>query len=249
MGVWVGRGGPQLPQRSYKDRRKDAFEHAKGKKPIISKKPKPKGMRATAERMGVTCGAKKRGGGHCRMAAGWGTNHPGIGVCKLHGGIVPQHVKAAAKQELRHLLGEEKEMNPFEAIMWCIRIRAGEVEWLSQKMGQLEEKDWVEDTLVGKQFTLFARERQAAMQDLVRFSQIAISMGIAERYVRLAEVYGHTIAKLIESVLNDEEMALTPEQKAVAPRVIRRQLLAIKTAETNDDIIEVSAKELPEKAA
>ena len=36
------------------------------------------------------CGAKKRNGPNkgepCRRPAGWGTNHPGTGRCKLHGG-------------------------------------------------------------------------------------------------------------------------------------------------------------------
>ncbi len=33
------------------------------------------------------CGAKKKQGpGRCRRPAGWGTDHPGHGKCKLHGG-------------------------------------------------------------------------------------------------------------------------------------------------------------------
>jgi hypothetical protein len=38
-----------------------------------------------------TCGAKKRGesGGQCARPAGWGTDHPGTGRCKLHGGATP----------------------------------------------------------------------------------------------------------------------------------------------------------------
>lgn len=32
------------------------------------------------------CGAKTRKGTPCLRPAGWGTNHPGIGRCKLHGG-------------------------------------------------------------------------------------------------------------------------------------------------------------------
>ena len=36
------------------------------------------------------CGAKKKqNGGHCTRPAGWGTDHPGYGKCKLHGGCVP----------------------------------------------------------------------------------------------------------------------------------------------------------------
>jgi len=37
------------------------------------------------------CGARLRQGtGRCRRPAGWGTHHPGVGVCKLHGGAAPQ---------------------------------------------------------------------------------------------------------------------------------------------------------------
>jgi hypothetical protein len=33
-----------------------------------------------------TCGAKTRDGTPCAHPAGWGTDHPGVGRCKLHGG-------------------------------------------------------------------------------------------------------------------------------------------------------------------
>ena len=32
------------------------------------------------------CGAKTRAGTPCQQKAGWGTDHVGIGRCKLHGG-------------------------------------------------------------------------------------------------------------------------------------------------------------------
>jgi hypothetical protein len=35
------------------------------------------------------CGAKTRAGTPCKKPAGWGTNHKGIGKCKLHGGATP----------------------------------------------------------------------------------------------------------------------------------------------------------------
>lgn len=43
--------------------------------------------------------------GVCHRPAGWGTPHPGIGRCKLHGGSTSSHVKAAAKQRARELVG------------------------------------------------------------------------------------------------------------------------------------------------
>jgi hypothetical protein len=40
------------------------------------------------------CGAI-RNGNNCGRPAGWGTNHPGIGYCKLHGGSTPTHERSA----------------------------------------------------------------------------------------------------------------------------------------------------------
>lgn len=43
-------------------------------------------MAQSDERKAI-CGARKRNGeGVCQLPAGWGTDHPGTGRCKLHGG-------------------------------------------------------------------------------------------------------------------------------------------------------------------
>lgn len=171
------------------------------------------------------CRAKKRGGGKCQLAAGFGTNHLGIGRCKFHGGSVPNQVKAAATEEYRILLGKPVEINPLEALIKCIHIRAGEVEWLSDRMAELDQRSWVEDTMVGKQFHLYARERRAALNDLARFSQMAVSLGIAERAVKLAENYGHTLARLLKGIF--EDLQLSTEQQAMVPGIVRKHLILI----------------------
>jgi hypothetical protein len=64
------------------------------------------------DRHGVPrCGGKKKQGeGTCTQAAGWGTDHPGFGRCKLHGGCTPNQVVAAERQvaeaEVRRVLAE-----------------------------------------------------------------------------------------------------------------------------------------------
>lgn len=44
------------------------------------------------------CEAKNRAGNPCRRPAGWGTDHPGFGRCKLHAGNT-QTGKVAAERE------------------------------------------------------------------------------------------------------------------------------------------------------
>lgn len=197
----------------------------------VPKLPKTKSKRpgsaGAADKIGgVTCGAnKKHGEGKCGHPAGWGTSHPGIGKCKMHGGSTTNHVKAAASAEHRQLLGVEIEMNPLDALLMCIRIRAGEVVWLSEEISRLDEKDWVHDTIVGKQLHWAVKERHAGMNDLARFSQMAISLGIAERAVKLAETYGEMLARLIQGILGD--LDLSEEQRAKAPAIVRHHLIAL----------------------
>ena len=199
------------------------------KVPKLPPKPKgkPQGLAGATAKAGAACGAKKRAGGHCKMPPGWGTDHPGIGKCKLHGGNLPSHVKSAASEEHRKLLGVKREINPVDAIIECIQIRAGEVKWLGDRMAELDQKAWIEETMVGKQFHLYARERQAAMNDLVRYSQIAISLGLAERAIKLAETYGELLARYTKGILDEFWPHLDEAGRAAAPAIVRRHLIAL----------------------
>lgn len=189
------------------------------------------------------CAAKTRSGATCMYRAGWGTNHYGIGPCKHHGGTTANHKKAAAKFYAHELLGTPIDMNPFDAILWCIRIRAGEVQWLSEQMATIDKKDWIENTMIGKQFHLFARERQKALQDLTKFSALAVSLGIAERAVKLAETYGELLAMYTKNLLQDLWPHLDEEGRAKAPQFVRMRLVQL------DQGRELEVKELPKAAA
>lgn len=192
-----------------------------------SRKHSRGGTAAHAKKIGVSCGAKKRAGGRCTLAAGWGTNHVGTGACRFHGGQLPNHVKAAAKNEYRKLLGNPIEVNPLDAIQRCIAIRAGEVQWLSDRMAELDKKHWIEDTLMGKQFHLFARERSHALNELVRYSQIAVSLGLTERAVKLAETYGEMIANYTKGIIDALWEHLDEEGRKKWPQIVRAELIRV----------------------
>jgi hypothetical protein len=182
------------------------------------------------------CGAKKRSGGVCMLGAGWGTDHYGHGKCKLHGGSTPTHVLNAAGDEYRKLFGTPMEINPLDALLWCIKVRAGEVKWLSDRMAELKPEEFIENTMLGKQFHLYARERQKAMADLVKFSQIAISLGIADRAVKLAETYGQLLAAYTQGLLDDLWPHLSEEGRSRAPQFVRNRLLALDAGPGRQDL-------------
>ena len=92
------------------------------------------------------CGGEKRKGGKCGRPAGWGTVHPGVGTCKLHGGSAPaaelKGLIELARRE-QHVMGAPLSIEPQDAILECIRIAAGEVSHASERIAELEEDDAV----------------------------------------------------------------------------------------------------------
>jgi hypothetical protein len=145
--------------------------------------------------------------------------------------MLPNQAHKEAEEELNFLMGRPIDINPLDALLWCIRIVAGEVQWLSQQMAEITSKEeWTEfHPYLGRQLHLFARERQAATDRLARYSQQAVSLGLHERAVRLAEQYGEMLANLLNGIFTD--LALTPAQQEQLPVIVRRHLLAINHAD------------------
>src|SRR6188508_531643 len=81
----------------------------------------------------VFCGARKKTGHEagltCRRPAGWGTDHVGIGSCKLHGGRTPTHGTYAATTVARRvavLYGAPREdVDPISGLMEELQRSAG----------------------------------------------------------------------------------------------------------------------------
>ncbi|MGX1514015.1 hypothetical protein [Streptomyces collinus] len=162
------------------------------------------------------CGAKKRSGGACGQTAGWGTDHPGIGPCKLHGGMTPAHVTAARNERARQAVvvyGLPREIDPAAALLEEVHRTAGHVAWLAAKVaehdeedlvwGLVEEADKTATEFPGRDLKHAARPNvwldlyQRERRHLVQVSKTALDVGISERMVRLAEQQGAMLAEVI----------------------------------------------------
>lgn len=201
----------------------------------------PPASQASLKKMGY-CGAKKKGRTEehgvvfCMKKAGWGTNHPGMGACKYHGGSTAAHRASAERRRQIEFMGRPKDISPLDAIIWAIKITAGEVEWLGTQIAEVKKADWIEFTIQGQQLSVFQRARADAMDRLVKYSKDAIALGLAERAVRMAEQFGATIARLLEGIYA-EIPDLTPAQKAAWPVIVRKHLILLEGGSpvTNDD--------------
>lgn len=85
------------------------------------------------------CGRKNRAGQPCGLPEGWGTGHPGVGPCKMHGGRAPRvEAKYAREREAAALVAEVRalgipdDIDPVRGLLREIAQTAGELEWLRQ---------------------------------------------------------------------------------------------------------------------
>lgn len=185
-------------------------------------------------RQGPKCGAVKRDGSGdtCTQAAGWGTDHPGIGGCKLHGGSTTNHRRAARNEQARRDViefGLELDISPAEALLQEVRRSAGVVAWLGERIREVVGEDpaaliWgaksetrqtgrtaegpvdttttAEAAGVNLWWELWSKERA----HLIKAAAAAHAAGVAEHQIRIAEQFGERMGQLM--VRSHEEAGL-----------------------------------------
>lgn len=193
----------------------------------------------------LRCGAQTRAGTKCTQAAGWGTDHVGHGACKLHGGAMRNHKVAAQKSiaaEAVKTYGLPREVDPRDALLEEVHRTAGAVDWLRGQVEALapDTVTWgvtEEKSSTGKDgdsrteaaaVNVWVQLYQAERKHLVDVCKAAISAGIEERRVKLAEQQGALLASVIRGILGDLE--LTPAQAARVSEVVPRHLRAMAEA-------------------
>lgn len=188
-------------------------------------------------------GVKRDHSGLCGRPAGWGTGHPGIGRCKLHGGSTQSHQQAAEREMAKDAVRRfalPRDVDPFDALMEEIARTAGVIDLLEEELATLEREQLVRgfsevtrtQTAGGdagieqrvKQrsapsvwMQLYQRERK----HYVEVCRVAIATGIAERQVRLAEQQGRIIVEVIRSTLQDLGIEETGEVRQAVGRHLR----------------------------
>ena len=138
------------------------------------------------------CGAKGRAGRPCGLRAGWGTPHPGIGACKLHGGNMPNHIKHAQREIVKQealKLGLSVEVDPATAIIQLVWQCAGDLAFYRslverENLLQVETGPGGSSKVTPHPWTVLYHQ---AEDRLANVSQAALRAGVEERRVRLAE--------------------------------------------------------------
>lgn len=201
------------------------------------------------------CGSRTKSKGLCNKNAGWGTNHLGFGSCKLHGGNMPNHQKAAQKHEAAMAVeqyGLPLDIDPFDALLEELARTSGHVNWLRLQVGTLTDEQMTGP--VGQEGptesgglhhakvepSVWIRLYQEERKHLVSVAATCIKAGIEERRIEIAESQGVILARVINRVLS----AFNISSEEAQP--ILRKELAMAAAEMNGDTIPGNATPLLE---
>lgn len=136
----------------------------------------------TDEKKRSFCGARKKTGeGHCTQPAGWGTDHPGDGKCKLHGGASPiktgrySKIKRPRIQDLvEHL---ESDPDPLNLLPEVLMIRALAIDYI-------ERYDEFSEALLGWHESFNERENPKPRKIL----DLADASRLLERVARVVDL-------------------------------------------------------------
>lgn len=260
-----GRGAPRKPRtKAQEEHAKRLAEERADKEANGGVQPglKPGQLRkavATPENQlrtkGPICGHARSGKsmsgeGVCCQPAGWGTNHKGVGWCKLHGGNSPTGEAHAAKQRIAASMpayGAPINIGPHEAILEEVHRTAGHVQWLHemiQWLGRSPDTDVTDEeleevgivpmghaadaitqaTLQGIKPSIWLQMYQAERKHLMEVCKTAVTMGCAERTIQLAEDQGKMLAMVILAIFRDNRLGMNHEQIGIFPTIAREHM-------------------------
>lgn len=159
------------------------------------------------------CGAQRaKSQGACKRPAGWGTDHPGQGACKLHGGSTPTHRRAALREQAQRtahealaLLGRDGVapiVNPLEALASLAGEIVATKDIFRERVAQLREEAWrYEDAKGGEQLRAEIAMYERALDRSARVLSDIARLKIDERLTAITEQQAQTLASVVTAVL------------------------------------------------
>lgn len=199
------------------------------------------GVTADPTEGGKYCGARKTNGtGHCRHPAGWGIPGVTVGCCKKHGGATPggrAHSSKLMAAQAVATYGLPREIDPHTALLEEIHRTAGHVAYLGRIVAELTQQDLKQyasgspaesdEFVVWEKPAVWVAMYADERRHLVAVCKAAVTCGVEERRVELAEQQGRILADVMRAIFDDPELGLTGVQRAAAPGLVRRHLASI----------------------
>lgn len=146
----------------------------------------------------------------CTRYAGEGTEHPGTGPCRFHGGNrYKERVGGAFMTS--HAIAAILDVDPWEAVEVALRRAYAWSAWYNAKLAMVRDD---EDLRKGGAAWEWVQGAERTTEYVVRYAKIAHDMGLAERRMRAIELEGQMIAQLLATTLHELGLDAATEDRA-----------------------------------
>lgn len=174
----------------------------------------------------------------CPRPAGYKTNHEGVGLCWEHGGHFGKGEVQGAVMTA-HAYADELDVSPWQALLSQVRLLAGQVSWLQHRVRIAEAESGAEAIKPGGSAWHWVALLEARGERLAKVSKMAISAGVAERFVRQLELEGEMMLTAALHALDSIGVAGEERDRALAS--MASKLLELETQEALDKLAPIPA--------
>ncbi len=152
------------------------------------------------------CGTPRDCGLPCTLPKGWGTDHVGIGRCRKHLGTTKNHVAHAEAEKARRAVSEfaaRRDVEPTEALLEVLGIRAGMVAFLTEQIAFMETTDQLVTTSSAgdEKPSIWVEMLDTALREYGKVAKACADAKIDERRIRIEESIGRQLSDVIRRVL------------------------------------------------
>lgn len=176
-------------------------------------------------------GRKKQGEGLCTQPAGWGTDHQGVGSCKLHGGCTPNQVAGASRRMAeagaRALLAELHVTPVEDPLQALLKIASQVLAWQEATAALVNELEEVryEGATGAEQLRAEVALYERAMDRAVAVLAAIARLNIEERLARVTERQADAVIDAIDAAL--AAAGVTGQDAARAKQAAARHLRSV----------------------
>lgn len=130
----------------------------------------------------------------CIREAGEATTHPGVGMCRDHGGYFGRElIKGAIYMALAY--ADEMNVSPWEALLGQCRLLANQVAWLRMRVYEAERAYGVAGLKPGGEGFDWVMMLEARGDRLAKVAKMCLDAGIQERLIQQIEVESDMMVK------------------------------------------------------
>lgn len=165
----------------------------------------------------------------CERPAGAGTGHEGAGPCSRHENRLGASTGAWI---VAHGFARALEVTPWEALLWAVKISAGRVAFIEEKLGTAQGDDELEPD---GRLHWWVKESASEREKLARVSKLAIDAGVAERLVRQIELEAQLMLRAATRTF--DALGLDESQRQRALAIMGQAMLELEAEQTGEVIV------------